>query len=199
MAGSRRRDFSRRRFIVAGVNGIAITLLAGCASIDRAPGGDALVPDRSISPASFFTLRGRISVRVNDKLESGQILWTRLGTEERIELFTPFGNQVAELVKPRDGRVTLRRGHEIDTAASMEDLTRALLGVSLDLDAMARWTQGVGLVDGVAAERKFLNGDAWQVTADRLQPRGGHQFASRVSAIRGDIVVRLVIDEWRAE
>lgn len=138
-------------------------------------------------------------MRVNDRLESGQILWARLGTEERIELFTPFGNQVAELVKPKDSGVTLRRGREIDTAASMAELTLTLLGVPLDLDAMARWTQGIGLVEGVATERNFLNGDAWQVTVERLQPRGGHQFASRVSAVRGDIVVRLVIDEWRAE
>jgi outer membrane biogenesis lipoprotein LolB len=169
-------------------------LIAGCASVATAPPA----PLPAIA-ANFFTLQGRISVRVGDKLESGRVSWIKLATEERIELFTPFGGQVAELIKPSSGRVTLRRGHEIESAATMEALTMALLGVPLDTEEVARWTQAIGLTDDIEAEKSFSNGDKWRVTAFRVQARGNHQFASRISAIRGDTVVRLVIDEWLAQ
>lgn len=194
--GTRRQEFFRRRFFVVRVSVIfAAMQMAGCASFGIAPPQPA--PSTMATLAKYFSLQGRISVRVGDKLESGRVTWAKLSPEERIELFTPFGGQVAELIKDTTGRVTLRRGREIETAASMEALTLALLGVALDLEEVARWTQAIGLADDVAAEKFFSNGDKWQVTASRIQVRGNHQIASRVSAVRGDTVVRLVIDEWR--
>ena len=144
-------------------------------------------------------MRARISVRVGDKIDSGQIRWARLPNEERLEVFTPFGGQVAELVKVTNGRVTLRRDQETITAASIGELTSSVLGVPLDMDAIAIWTQGIGLRENESIEQRFGNGEAWQVTVGRLQTRGAHQFASRLSALSGDTVVRLVIDEWQAE
>jgi outer membrane biogenesis lipoprotein LolB len=144
IANSRRREFRRRRFIIGFMPLIiAATLLSGCASIDPMPA--TLAPAVSLSPARFFALRGRISVRVGDKIESAQIRWAKLPGGERLEVFTPFGSQVAELVKSADGTVTLRRDHETTTAESIAALTTSLLGVPLDMDAIAAWTQGVGL------------------------------------------------------
>jgi outer membrane biogenesis lipoprotein LolB len=172
-------------------------MLAGCVSIDSLPVTSA--PAWNLPPAKFFSLRGRISVRVGDKIESGQIRWAKLPDEERLEVFTPFGSQVAELLKVKNGHVTLRREQQVITAESMGELTSSLLGVSLDMDAIAGWTQGTGLKENEAIEQRFDNGEAWQVTVERLQTRGDHRFASRLSAIRGDTVVRLVIDEWQAQ
>lgn len=195
---TRRREFFRRRFFV-GCGSVAVItmLMAGCASVATTP--TASQPAIAATAANYFSLQGRLSVRVGDKLESGRVMWAKLAAEERIELFTPFGGQVAELIKASTGGVTLRRGREIESAATMEALTLALLGVSLDIDEVACWTQAIGLADDVEAERTFSNGDKWQVTASRVQARGHHQFAARISAIRGDTVVRLVIDEWHAE
>jgi len=151
------------------------------------------------SPAKFFTMRGRISVRVGENIESGQIRWSKLPDEERLELFTPFGSQVAELVKVTNGRVTLRRDLETISAESFGELTLSLLGVPLDMDSIAAWTQGVGLKENESIEQQFGNGDKWQVTVERMQIRGVHRFASRLSAVSGDTIVRLVIDEWQAE
>ncbi len=198
IANPRRRDLLRRRFCVGLLPVIiAAALLSSCASIDPIPA--ALAPTASLSPAKFFTLRGRISVRVGDRIESAQIRWVKLPDEERLEVFTPLGSQVAELVKGAAGGVTMRRDHETTTAESIAELTSSLLGVPLDMDAIASWTQGVGLKENESIEQRFGNGDAWQVTVERLQSRGIHQYASRLSAISGETVVRLVIDEWRAE
>jgi outer membrane biogenesis lipoprotein LolB len=63
---------------------------------------------------------------------------------------------------------------------------------------MAEWAQGFGLRENESTEVTLANGDLWHVTAERYQASGDYRFASRVNAIRGDIVVRMVIDEWTA-
>jgi outer membrane biogenesis lipoprotein LolB len=198
IANARRHDFLRRRFCVGLFPAILwVVVLSGCASIVSTPA--VMAPATNVSSAQYFTLRGRISVRVGDKIESAQIRWAKLPDAERLEVFTPFGTQVAELVKGANGDVTLRRDHETTTAESIEALTTSLLGVPLDMDAIAIWTQGVGLKESESIEQRFGNGNPWQVTVERLQMRGIHQYASRLSAVSGETVVRLVIDEWRAE
>ncbi|MBL0121224.1 MAG: outer membrane lipoprotein LolB [Betaproteobacteria bacterium] len=201
VAYMRRLEFLRRRFCVGMLPAIIVaSLLPGCAAIDPMPATSAAPAlATGLLPAKYFTLRGRISVRVGDKIESAQIRWTKTPDEERLEVFTPFGSQVAELVRSDGGGVTLRREHEITTAESIAELTSSLLGVALDMDAIAIWTQGIGLKENESIERRFGNGAAWQVTVERLQNRGIHRYASRLSAISGDTVVRLVIDEWRSE
>ena len=152
-----------------------------------------------VAVAPYFSLSGRISVRVSDKIDSGQIRWTRGVEGERIGLFSPLGSQVAELVSDKKaGVVMLRQGTETVTSASVGELTQSLLGVRLELDRMAAWVQGVGLIENQATEVTLARGDAWHVTAERYQTSGNFRFASRVSATRGDTAVRLVIDEWAA-
>jgi outer membrane biogenesis lipoprotein LolB len=197
VSNQRRRDIPRRRFCIDCLYALAAVSLAGCASID--PAGVTATQPASASPAPHFTLRGRISVRVGEKIDLAQIRWARLPDEERLEVFTPFGSQIAELVRMPGGRVTLRRDQEAISAESIGELTSSVLGVPLDMNAIAVWTQGIGLNENVSSEQRFGNGDAWQVTVERLQARGPHRFASRLTASRGDTVVRLVIDEWQAE
>lgn len=180
-----------RKLVVALAGAV---VLAGCATSH--PPSLAPMASSVASPATYFSLRGRISVRVGDRLDPGQIRWNRAPGEERIQLFTPLGSQVAELTRPASGPVTLKKGDETMVAPSVDALAMTMLGVALDLDAVAGWVQGVGLVDGATTEVRMANGDVWQVTAENVRPSGAHRVASRVSAIRGDTVVRLVIDEW---
>lgn len=174
-----------------------IGLFAGCGSL-QSPGTAGVLPAEAVKQAPFFVLKGRISVRVGQRLETGNVVWTRTEPEERLELFTPFGSQIAEIVKAASSGVVMRREGESISAGSMGELTAQILGVALDLDLIAAWTQGVGLVEGQVRDIRLPNGEEWQVTADRFQLSGNNRFASRLSAARADTVVRLVIDEWQA-
>ena len=176
---------------------LAAALLGACTSTrvpqtgkpSTPPGGEVLAP--------YFSLFGRISVRVNDKVDSGQIRWSRSVDEERIGLYSPLGSQVVELVSDRQAHlVTLRQGRETVTAGSVEELTQSLLGVPLDLDRMAEWVQGFGLRENEKTDATLPNGDVWRVSAETYQSSGNYRFASRVTATRNNMVVRLVIDQW---
>ena len=171
--------------------------LSGCTTTPLAPPALATLPAGKSASAAYFSLNGRISVRVNDKVDSGQIRWHRSADEERIGLYSPLGTQVAELISNKRTRmVTLRQGNETSTAASVAELTQSLLGVALDLDRMADWVQGIGLRENETTEMTIGNGEGWRVTAERYVVSGQYRYASRVIATKDDIMVRLVIDEW---
>lgn len=146
--------------------------------------------------APYFELKGRISVRVNDKIDSGQLTWTRVAAEERMGLYSPLGSQLAEVVQRKGEAARMQRDGEVAEAASIDELAGRLLGVSLGTQRVASWVQGVGLAEGQMVEQTLANGERWMVTAERFQNAAPHRFVGRLSAVRGEITVRLVIDEW---
>lgn len=193
---AQRQEKMRRCFFVCATV-LALTSLGACTTVPVSSSVASTALTGEPMFAQHFLLSGRISVRVNDKIDSGQIRWHRSPQEERIGLYTPLGSQVAELVSDKDTRmVTLRQGSETVTAASVAELTQSLLGAPLDLDRMAAWVQGIGLRENEITDATLANGDSWRVTAERYQSSGNYRFASRVIATKGEIVVRLVIDEW---
>ncbi len=147
--------------------------------------------------AAHFELKGRISVRVNDRIDSGQLRWLRGAAEERMDLYSPLGSQLAEVVQRKGEGARMRRDGEVSEAASIDELASKLLGVSLGTQRVASWVQGVGLADGRTVEQTLANGERWMVTAERFQAVAPYRFVGRLSAVRGDVTVRLVIDEWQ--
>jgi len=179
---------------------LVLATLVGCSTASRVPTAIAASRSGDAKLADQFSLTGRISVRVGDKIDSGQIRWQRTARGERIGLYSPLGSQVAELVSDKMAdTVTLRQGKETLTAASIAELTQSLLGTPVDLDRLAAWVQGRGLLENQSVDVAFANGDRWLVTAENFQAVGKYQFASRVIATSKDIVVRLVVDEWLPE
>lgn len=185
------RGRQSRRWFALGL----MVVLAACSTTAFSP-----PPNTQSAFAPHFKLSGRISVRVNDKIDSGQIRWSRNAAEERVGIYSPLGSQLGELLHETGaGSVSLQQGKEITRAASVAALTESLLGVPLELARLAQWVQGVGMAENVATAMTMGNGSQWQVTAERFQVSGTHRFASRLIAVSGDTVVRLVVDEWVAE
>ena len=179
---------------------LVLSTLFGCSVVPKTSTSIAASRSEDAKLADQFSLTGRISVRVGDKIDSGQIRWQRTARGERIGLYSPLGSQVAELVSDKMAdTVTLRQGKETLTAASIAALTQSLLGIPLDLERLAAWVQGRGLLENQSVDVAFANGDRWLVTAENFQVVGKYQFASRVIATSKDIVVRLVVDEWLPE
>ena len=193
----KQRRANMRRFFFVGAAILFAAFLGACTSTHAPQTETPFIPVNERLLARHFSFSGRISVRVNDRVDSGQIRWQRRPDEERIGIYSPLGSQVAELVSDtRSGAVTLQQGKEKLTAASIAELTQSLLGVPLDLNRLAEWVQGFGLRENEIADATLGNGDVWQVRAERYQSSGNYQFASRLVATRSDTVLRLVIDDW---
>lgn len=174
---------------------VVVVVLAGCATLPAPP---AARTSTDIPLVESFQLTGRISVRVGDRLETAKIIWQRSPAQERLQFFTPFGSQVAEVERNGSADVTLRRGTEVTTAASIASLTESLLGASLDTAEIARWVQGAGLTEDEVVEVLLKDGAKWQVTAEKFQVRLlPDRVVTRLLAVKDETVVRLFVDDWQ--
>lgn len=156
------------------------------------------IADSTHAYAERFSLTARVSVRVGEKLDTIKLDWTRSPPDEVIKIFTPFGAQVAEITATRDGAM-VKNASGTQTAATVGDITASALGVRLDTAMLARWVQGIDLKNptNFAVFPESGNAPPWTVEAERFRVIDGARVASRITAIAGDTVVRVVIDEFR--
>lgn len=138
-------------------------------------------------PAAF-EVSGRLAVRQGDRSDIARLRWTRSAAGDLWVIASPLGNEVARIESGARGATLAQAGAPTETAESFQALTERLLGVALDPQAIAAWLHGA---------TPSAAGD-WRVTVDETQRAGSVDLARRITAVRGDIVVRLVVDDYRA-
>jgi len=166
----------------------AVTLLASCAS----------VPPEALPPGSF-SLVGRVAMRQGDEAASARFTWRHTGADDELVISTPLGQGIAEITR-RYGVYTLVTANgERHSASDPERLTQQVLGYALPLDGLPDWVQGRPEAGAKAVTR--YDGDrlvelrqrGWLIDysgSDERPPR-------RVRLTRGDLDIRVVIDEWQ--
>jgi outer membrane lipoprotein LolB len=193
------RKVLRRRFLWT----LACTLavLSGCASVAPLPAGVR-------SYADDLTLAGRLSLRypVQGKTQSvqGKFQWSQHRDTTDIELYSPLGQTIARIsIAP--GLATLEQSGGVRRAAASPDaLTEDALGWPLPVDGMRYWLQGFvrgtdGQLQAAMPEgTERLDSDGWQLSYPVWQPSGDVAVPKRVDAVRGDIALRIVIDDWHS-
>lgn len=180
---------------------LALATLAGCASVAPLPGGARNYLDE-------LTLAGRLSVRypVQGKTQSvqGKFLWNQRRDQTDIELYSPLGQTIARItIAP--GLATLEQsGGQRRQAASANALTEDALGWPLPIDSLRYWLQGFVRAAGgrlqaalpQQAQQRFES-DGWQLSYPSWQASGTVAVPKRVDAERGEIALRVMIDDWR--
>jgi outer membrane biogenesis lipoprotein LolB len=133
-------------------------------------------------------MSGRLAVRQADRSDIAKLRWTHERGRDLWVISSPLGNEVAR-IESGTGMATLQRaGGAPEAAADFPSLTERLLGVALDPAALASWLHG-----GTATTP-----GGWNVAIDEKQRAGAIDIARRITASRGDVSVRLVVDEYRA-
>ena len=197
-----RVNMRETRALVAASYVLMAWLLNACETL---PPASVVAPATNTSIATRFSLTGRLSIRSGERLDSVKLVWLKDRHEERLQFFTPFGSQVAEVSQVDGGIAILRQGREVITAESLGTLTESFLGVALDTGEIGKWVQGVGLDEGESRDLQLPDGSTWRVTAERMQiatalnrPGDIFRYAARLTAVKGNITIRLVVDEWHA-
>jgi outer membrane biogenesis lipoprotein LolB len=163
--------------------GLAALFIAACASV---PASGPL-PELAAIPLDF-EVSGRLAVRQGDRSDIAKLRWTRKGPRDSWVISSPLGNEVARLDSDASGATLTRAGASAESARTFQALTERLLGVPLDPGEMAAWIHGAP---------PSPTGD-WKVSIDQMQRAGKVDLAKRITATRGDVVVRLIVDEYRA-
>jgi outer membrane lipoprotein LolB len=193
-----------RRFCVLLAGAGAATLLASCALLTAPVENAPLAPTTFFS---FFELTGRISVRNGEHGEFGRLLWRNAREFQQIQLLSPMGQTVAEITQSGNAAAVLRTGSETRSAANFDGLTQDVLGAVVPVRDIASWIQGA--IDPAAADSIVTQRDGagrplqlthagWEVAIEDYRRFGDAAVAARVTAVKGETVVKLIIDEWKA-
>ncbi|MCW5592663.1 MAG: hypothetical protein KIS74_11245 [Burkholderiales bacterium] len=159
---------------------LAAMLVAACAAVPPAPVSLEGLP-------ATFEMGGRLSVAQSGRGEILRIRWSHGPEADTWVLATPVGTEVARIERRPWGLAALRPGAEPITAASFSDLTQDLLGAALDERSLVAWLHG----------RPVGGPGGWEVSIDESQRLGDRDLARRITASQGDVVVKLVVDEYR--
>ena len=163
---------------------VAALLVASCAITPEA----TTLPELQGVPTSF-EMSGRLAVRQGQRSDIAKLRWTHAGARDEWIISSPIGNEVARIDADAKEAVLRRAGAEPETAPDFSSLTERILGVALDPATLAGWLHGAG---------GTLTKEGWTVTLDEKQRAGAVDIARRFTAARGDVSVRLVVDEYHA-
>jgi outer membrane biogenesis lipoprotein LolB len=169
--------------MIARAAALALALLLGACAI--APSSQPL-PKLSAVPAAF-EMSGRLALRQGDRSEIAKLRWIHRASTDTWVIASPLGNEVARIESAPGGASLVQADGQRAEAASFAELTERVLGVALEPAELAAWLHGA----------PPANEQGWKVTLDEKQAAGVIEIARRVTAVRGDVTVRLVVDEYR--
>lgn len=187
---------------------LAAVLLSGCAELPAPPEMAASrTPVSSAAAIKSFQLAGRIAVKHDGQGFSGSLRWSHDARHDDVFLQSPLGQGVARIERNAGGVTLVTSDDKIYRAASVETLTREVLGWQLPLHGLEHWVLGRAAPESPARRILDENGqlarliqDGWQVDFERYRTIQGAELPGRlVVAYGNDLEVRLVIDRWVLE
>ena len=180
---------------------VVALLLAGCAAPPRAPEG-ATRPDHAV--LDQWAASGRMAVAAGNEGGSGSFDWTQDGAISRLDLRGPLGAGAVRLtVTPDALSLADGSGRVLDAGVARADL-RARLGADLPWGHLRYWLLGVPapgveatVLDQDAAPWRVIEQAGWRLAYDSFDVVGGLGLPKRLTAERGAVRVRVIVDAWR--
>lgn len=127
-------------------------------------------------------------MRVADRGDIARLRWEHRPASDAWVISSPLGNEVARIVSGPEGAELSSPGQPSERAGSFSALTFKLIGAALEPAQMAAWLHGAVPPAGAGG---------WQVTIEESTRAGAVDLAKRMTASRGDVVVKLVVDGYR--
>lgn len=151
-----------------------------------------------------FAIDGRISVTRAAERSQASIVWQHFaGTRDEIDIYSPVGAQLAKLSSSPDGAQLDTAEHAPIIAPSAEDLSARIFGSPLPLHGMPEWVLGRAAGRPVSVERdsvgrfEYLAEAGWVVRYLEYESGDAAALPRAIDLERGDLRVRLRVDEWR--
>ena len=178
--------------------------LAACTTLPEGP-----LRERNYQ--STISVGGRLSVRYQQGGQpqslQGKFRWQQQGEQTDITLYSPLGQTIATIAITPGLAVMTQSNGEKRQAPNVTALTQEVLGWPMPVDGLRYWLQGFvqnldGKLQSAAPEDTGnFQSDGWSVRYVSWQRNASIQFPKRfdmerTTAEAGDIVLRLVIDDW---
>lgn len=152
-----------------------------------------------------FGLSGRVAVAAAGQGFNASLHWEQSGSRANLSLDGPLG--VGGVRVSSDGsELTLQnsKGEKLDSDAAREELTKRL-GFEPPLQSLRYWILGAPdpgqpAEETLDADQRLisLRQDGWQIDYSKYVPVGSGWYPGKLTLQRGDVRVRLVVDNWDA-
>lgn len=193
---------------------LALSLLAisGCAVTGATQVSNRPVVAQTVL-AKQFSLSGRFSAKNGAEQVSGQFRYSQNDADRMLNLFSPLGTPLADIVANRDVATLTQASGATQSAASLSHLLRMVIDLPVTDQMLSAWLQGQPSLASVQGTERDATGlpsrfveSGWEVIISARMdgveatqsPSGAPKRMRWTLQALPDTEVRWVIDEWRA-
>ena len=184
----------------------AFAILAGCVAQEtrRLPELDGWDVRRQVlGGTDQWSFSGRIGVSAGDEGFNGKIWWRQDGIVYRARISGPIGVGTV-FINGNGGEVSLTdRDGAVTELEDAEAELRARYGWTIPVTSLRYWALGIPdpadeaeLEFGDTGLAERIDQRGWRVSFGRYVEGGGQPMPGRLTAVSGEIRVRLIIDDW---
>ncbi len=151
-----------------------------------------------------FSLTGRLGVMTNPKGFSGRVAWQHFLEKDNIDVFSPLGGKVANIIKTSEEVVLTNSKNEHISAPDTETLTDETLGFKLPLDGLSYWALGrpsnTGLVEYVTWDENgrinALQQNGWDIQYQDYEMNEGYFLPKKIVLRTDELIIKLIVEKW---
>jgi outer membrane lipoprotein LolB len=189
-----------------GTAALACLLLCACATVPRTTAPPTPWAQRlaALQAINHFELSGRLAAATATEGFSAGLRWQQQDDRASIDLSAPLGLGAAHIEQTAANlELTTSTGQTLQSAAASTEL-RARLGFDPPLTSLRFWILGAS--DPATSAQEWLDPqqrlahleqDGWQVDYSDYVLVRQQWLPQRLSATRGSLRLRVVIDTWR--
>ena len=178
---------------------LLVLLLGGCAAVPVTS-----VTGRSSAELTDWQFNGRISLTRGEQGWHAGLVWQEHAGRFQLDVAGPLGQGAFQLSGDAEGVLLVDARQQSFTARDADTLLEHVTGWVLPVSGLRYWVRGVP-APGTEARASHdaqgrlvqLEQDGWDISYGRYQAIEGADWPAKLRLERDDIVVRLVIDQWR--
>jgi len=157
-----------------------------------------------VSNIEQFSITGRLGVTTHPKGFSGRVAWQHKADGDNIDIFSPIGGKVADIIKTDDQILLTNSKNETITAPDAETLTAQSLGFKLPLSGLSYWALGQPSTIGLAAyitwddegRIQHLKQDGWDITYRDYVFNDGYFLPKKITLRSDELIIKLIVEQW---
>jgi outer membrane lipoprotein LolB len=151
-----------------------------------------------------FSLTARLGVMTNPKGFSGRVAWQHNPEEDNIDIFSPLGGKVANIIKTNDELVLTNNKNEHISAPDAETLTEETLGFRLPLSGLSYWALGrqsnTGLVEYISWDKDgridALQQNGWDIQYQDYEMHEDYFLPKKIVLRTDTLIIKLIVEKW---
>jgi len=182
--------------------------IAGCATLPPPPQPPTTSSINqqhlaTLTSIKTFSLKGRLGIVSNPRGFTGGIEWQHQTAEDNIDVYSPVGGKVANIIKKPGGVTLTTQDGRSTTAKDAESLTEATLGWRLPLEGLSDWALGKPTASKIDAatwneQGQFttLKQDGWDIEYQNYAENSGYFLPGKIILKSEKVNIKLLVEKW---